>query len=181
MSELLNKIKINGYEINQIFVYQSENTYCTNNKIRLDQWTASDNKFNFIEYMFIVFEGDAENIKLVVQANGFDLWSRKDYIFHNKIYPMECENLYDSETNNLLKDMVRTSNLKNVLFVPFRTAKNGCLLDISPSGCDSKPAKEIFNIILSIYDCPVGKIDIFMKVSDKNSDDIDKFSFAHIV
>lgn len=192
MSKLVHKIKIDTYEINQPFLHQEEefistDPIYTSYKIRLDTWQPIDNGYYFIEYILVVIEKelDIEKMYAVLQANGQDLWDRQNYIFHNKVFPLECENLYDSETNNLLQNMVRNKdnvNLKKVLFLPFRSAKNGHLLDTSPNihGDSQIPSNRIDNLQLNLYAVPMGKIDIFMRVTDKNSQNIDKLNYSHV-
>jgi len=194
MSQFVNKIKIDKYEINQIFFHQEEffpiNTHYTNYKIRLDVWNPDPayHKLNFIEYILVVCDTDldVDNMYALVQGNGMDLWDRQPYIYYNKIFPLQCENLYDNETNNLLQDMVRNKDnevLKKVLFLPFRLEKNGYKLDVGPNinGKREIPINQIDNLQLNLWGIDMqGKIDIFVRMTDKNSENIDKLNYSHI-
>jgi len=100
MFKLVNSITIGDHIINQPFLYEYENIHCKNNKIRLDHWTALENKMNFIEYIFIVFKElenlenlvNLDDLSIEVQGNGMDLCDRREHIYYNKIFPLECEN-----------------------------------------------------------------------------------------
>ena len=187
-SKIVNKIKIDTYEINQPFHHQSEydsTTFSGNYKLRLDLWPPRSHNLHFIEYIFVVFEHEivTDSTYALVQANGRDLWERMDCIFYTKVLPLECENLYDAETNNLLQHMVRNknnANLRKVLFIPSRTAKNGWLLDISPEEPDTNhiPSRHIDHVSLCLYGFPSGTFDIFCKLSDKNSQNIEKLDYS---
>ena len=200
MSKVVNQIKIDTYEINQTFFHQEEflDIYYTNYKIKLDVWQPdpAHHKLNFIEYILVVFDNQQLNKKDdadldekmygLVQANGYDLWGRLEYIYYNRVLPLQCENLYDSETNNLLQNMVRNKdndNLKKVLFFPFRSEKNGYKLDVGPNinGNREIPSNRIDNLQLNLYEIGMqGKIDIFIRMTDKNSENIDKINYSHI-
>jgi hypothetical protein len=203
MSKVVNQIKIDTYEINQLFFHQEEflptDTQYTSYKIKLDVWQPdpAHHKLNFIEYIFVVFDiqqlnkkddtdFDSEKICGLIQANGYDLWDRQSYIYYNRVLPLQCENLYDEQTNNLLQNMVRNKdndNLKKVLFFPFRSEKNGYKLDVGPNinGNREIPSNRIDNLQLNLYKIGMqGKIDIFMRVTNKNSENIDKINYSHI-
>ncbi|AYV77128.1 MAG: hypothetical protein Barrevirus13_17 [Barrevirus sp.] len=197
---LLNKIQIDKYEINQLFSYSKEEiSNYSHGKFRIELWPANKYKLCFLEYIIVVFDEEiSDDLCLVVQVNGRDVTSRKDYIYYNKVLPLECENLYDIETNELLKNMVRNKDnvaLKKVLFFPFRLGKNGWLIDITEDerrigwGVGNGPVEEgrrqgyIDNLTIGIYNLPVGKIGnihVYLKVADQNSKNIDKLNYSHV-
>lgn len=194
MSKVVNQIKIEKYEINQLFFHQEEflptDTHYTNYKIKLDVWQPDPayHKLNFIEYILVVCENEVdENMHAKLQANGCDLWDQQSYIYYNKVFPLQCENLYDNETNNILQNMVRNKDnvtLKKVLFFPFRLEKNGYMLDVGPNinGHREIPSNQIDNLQLNLWGIgsKEGKIDIFMRMTDKNSENIDKLNYSHL-
>jgi hypothetical protein len=182
MSTFLTKINIDGYEINQPFIHESYELHSANNKIRLDHELAIEHGFNFIEYIIVVFNHFPEKSSMLLQANGMDLWERQDLLIYNKIFPLQCENLYDEETNALLKHVVR--NRTNIALLPFRTEKGSWLLDITPTDPNLIPNQHISNLTLRIYNLiplnSVINIDIYMKLSNANSQNIDNFNYLHI-
>ena len=189
MSKLINKIQIGHYQINQPFLHQIEefeHVEQENNRYAMHLYFTTEHKYHaYIEYILITFEQDPipENIFVVIQANGYDLWERLEYIYYNKIFPLQCENLYDVETNNLLHNMVRSNDpeLKKVLFIPFRTAKNGWLLDVSPKlSNDQIPSNKIDTLLIRLCGLSKDNFNIYMKVSDQNSQNIDKLGYSHI-
>lgn len=183
MSNFLSKINIDGYEINQPFIHQSKQLGSLySNKIRLDHELALEHGLNFIEYIIVVFDKFPEKSSMFIQCNGMDLWDMQDILIYNKIFPLQCENLYDEETNNLLKHVVR--NRTNIAILPFRTEKGGWLLDITPTDPNLIPNQHISNLTLCIYNSipldSATNIDIYMKLSNTNSQNIDNFNYLHI-
>ena len=115
------------------------------------------------------------DISIVSQVNGVDLHSKKSYNYYNKIYPLETEDIYDDETNNLLKSMVRTK-MKNIMFLPYKMIKNGSLLDT-----------DFFdNITFNFYGLNTNsskrtnRISIYIKLANENSEKIDKINYFNI-
>ena len=117
----MDKIQINGYDINQPFRHIKYTTVKGNCALIIDHI----DEYDYMEYAFVVFDADDTllDISLGLQVNGRDLYSRDGYLFHNKILPLEYENSFDVETNTVLKQMVRT-DVKNIFFMPIniRTA-----------------------------------------------------------
>jgi len=73
--------------------------------------------------------------------------------------------------------------LKKVLFLPFRLEKNGYKLDVGPNinGKREIPINQIDNLQLNLWGIDMqGKIDIFVRMTDKNSENIDKLNYSHI-
>lgn len=186
MNQFIQKATFAGHEINQPFLHQQEIIPAgfIHQRIRLDQFTALENNCNFIEYILIVTEGKLIDAHFFVQVNGQDMWDRLPALYYNKIFPLECEGLYDEETNQLLRDMVRKSDdTKNILFLPFRTAKNGYLLDMSPESEENVPWRHADTITLCIMGLQPNidtTIDIYLKVSKTNSKNIEKMNYSYV-
>ena len=128
------------------------------------EFSGNENLKLGIEYLLIVLDDkltDLEDIKLVVQVNGYDIDDRFDYIFLNKIYPYRCEDLYDEETNDLLRQMVRDENgkFKNVLFYPFKRSKMQTI--INPSTHEVKSEHIQLNFYFSDK---IKNMDMFMTI-----------------
>lgn len=142
----LDKIKIGNYEINQPFLFCPEgfpSSYSTH-KFKIDTFKPYNlphtvDQSIYWEYLLIVLHVDDlddqinldfSNMYMLIKTCGVDMMSRCDYLDLNKIYPLECENLFDEETTQLLKAMIRNKNniaLKNILFFPFKTIRCGSL------------------------------------------------------
>ncbi len=174
---------IGDLDINQTFIHEIiEISSAGHHKIKLDLDAILENNVSFIEYILIIPDSinvSLDNIKLVVQADGFDLWDRMDFLYYNKIFPLDCIGAYDDETNKFLECMVK--NKTNIMFIPFKVLKNGYSLDISKSPNQlENPLREIFNLTLSFYNIQPCKLNVYIKVSDKKSENIDKLSYSSI-
>ena len=146
----INKLQIKEYEINQSF-YHDYNTVGPDNGIYVfDTNLFRDTGKTFIEYVLIVIhtEENLENSELLIILDGTDIASKRKFIHHNKLYPLEYEKSYDDETNMLLSNMVRT-NIPNVLFMPLNIA-TGSILSI-----------RIFKIMQT------ANVDFYFKLSDE--------------
>ena len=176
MATIIDKLEIGDHVINQPFLYQTEyvSIPARNYKIRIDIAPLVNSDLCFLEYVFIIVDDCPKSIHMLPRVNMYDLHSRRDYAYFNKVYPLECENLYDIETNALLKSMVRT-DMKDVLFIPFKMMKNGSLIDVRTI--------DILDFDFSSnteQSARYRTISIFIKLSDKNSEKIDKLNYSNI-
>lgn len=180
MATVIDKLEVGDHVINQPFLHQSpflfqtkdEYKEITRHNIRVDTTSLPTSGLRFLEYAFITFNDCPISTCMIPKINTCALYSRQTYTYFNKIYPLQCEDLYDSETNALLKNMVRT-DMKNVFFVPFRMMKNGSLIDIE--NIDTLQFDIIFG---ENVDPPI--INIYIKLADKNSEKIDKLNYLKI-
>lgn len=179
--EIIDKFKYKNYEINQSFYHQQESMLCSNISSYKMAMSIPDELYTndyCLEYAFIVFsETDKpfENIKINVQANGHDISDyNRDCLYYNKVFPIECMESYDDETNNLLKDMSQ-GKVKQLFFVPFKyhrgdlafqlndiftTAKFGMNYRIP---IDYKYPKKITHLTFIIKGLDCEKVDFYIK------------------
>jgi hypothetical protein len=115
---IINKVQIGSHVINQPF-YHSGLTVSHNKKLfAFNTNNFTDNKWNLLEYVLIIINTN-ENLQkseIFVKIDNKKLHDN-NYRHNNKLYPLEYETAYDSETNLLLANMVR-KNMHGVLFIP---------------------------------------------------------------
>lgn len=125
-TQLSDSITIGDYIITQPFLHTSFNTLNNSNHVVPIDYNIIDTSIHSrIDYFFIVCECDSkyfDNIQITVQLCGSDYMDTLNYTFHNKILPLQCEQLYDNSTNNLLKHMARShdDSFANILFYPLK-------------------------------------------------------------
>ena len=187
MSAFTEKITIGKHQINGPFIHQEEQAIAGFNfasmRIRLDQSKALEHNYNFIEYILVVLDVDLTNTNLKVQVNGQDMQQDSPAIYYQKVLPLECDGLYDGETNKLLESMVK-NDVKNVFFLPFRTTKNGYSLDMTPESTDNVLWTHNDNLTLCFRGLPSEShnkiITIYQKFSKENSKNIEKINYSTI-
>lgn len=189
------KVIIASHEINGPFIKQFENIQdlYQHHNFRINLWQALEKDYNFIEYMLVVVDGILDDTRLKITCNGQDMWQDSPAIYYRKVLPFECRGLYDEETNKLLEDMIKENKdcyniqqLKkgddvNVLFLPFRTTKNGYLLDITPTTKGQIPYHAIDNMSLRIMGLQSDgekKVSIYLKLSKENSKNVEKINYS---
>lgn len=183
MSSIVSSIKLCNIPISKQFIHEQFSIISNYNRIKLDLQKAIENKLYFIEYIIVVFDNSPIKSKIKLVCNGFDMTECMDFIYYNKIYPLHCEKLYDNDENKLLEYMIK--NNTNIAFIPIRAEKNATLLDITPQDYNFIPSRQIESIYLTIYNYDHNNnnhynIDVYMKLSDSNTKNIDKFNYSHI-
>lgn len=155
MDKFIDKLEIEGHVINQHFWHISETIWHPSVKINITP--PNENNKICMEYIIIKMDsGDVlNNIGLRIQIDGKDLGDKRDRTHLTKMHPLQCENAYDTETNNLLKDMVR-KNITNVFFIPIKITE-----DDIPFCLDKQ------KVYLDIFNSPKVHIDIYVKVYEK--------------
>lgn len=147
---IINKLQIGEYIINQPFYHSSREINCRYPVFSFDINPFSDDEF--IEYVFVVIhtKENLQGIDLGIQFDAKDLRSRQDYTYFNKIYPLEYEKSYDVETNTFLENITR-NNISNVLFMPLEIPIR---------------KKAFRSITIPIYNCMfMANIDFYFKIT----------------
>ena len=184
------KIIIAGNEINGPFIKQFENiqNLYQHHTFRINLWQALEKDYNFIEYMLVVVDRILDDTRLKIICNGRDMWQDSPAIYYRKVLPFECRGLYDEETNKLLESMINIQQSENgndmtILFIPFRTTKNGYLLDITPTKANLIPCPAIDYMSLRIMGLQSNgekKLSIYLKLSKENSKNIEKINYSYM-
>ncbi|AYV77215.1 MAG: hypothetical protein Barrevirus19_10 [Barrevirus sp.] len=201
MFDIINKFQFESYSngcikthiINQQFLHQQEklNSYSGLSKIVIDISNELYNNNYLFEYAFVVLTTDVSDetkdsiisdTAITVQANGHDIGDSRDYLYFNRVYPVECMDSYDEETNDLLKDMSQ-EKVKNLLFVPFKFMKDGSLIDINnifsttifsmyyqiPEKLGASFSKALTHLTFNIGAPKYSKVDFYIKLSTKET------------
>lgn len=112
----INKLEIGHHILNHSFW-----TICrkiTNDENHVTIPIKSRN-IDYIRYIIVVVDNPSDIISLGVSLNGIII----EYTYHelNFLLPLQCDNLYDNETDNMLKSIVRdkVESNKKILFFPF--------------------------------------------------------------
>lgn len=158
------KINICGHEINQRFYIHHK---CLQPILSIIQlFNLLEPPMETIEYIIIEIDTNEEFIleetSLVIRMNNIAYMDIQNGLIFNKIYPFQLSDLYDSETNKLLKKMVncdKNDKLRKVLFYPIRSRHNGFL-----------NFKNIDNLSLWIWLKIKCNINIYLKLNHRYSE-----------